>query len=544
MMRRTRWAMAVLGTVACLLGPERAPAQPRAEAVDPGAELIVAMPDDTQNMDPRLGMGSVRSTYIRQVFESLVDTDAHGRAVPGLALSWRPVGDTAWEFALRPGVRFHDGEALDADTVLFNLDRMFKKNLDRWGIKDVPTAGFDRTYPFVSRWEKVDDLTVRIHTSEPAPTLWDFIGREPLVPREYTTKNGIEALNERPVGTGPWRLVEWKRKDSMRLERWEGYWGTRPGAQRLRFQVIPEAAARIAALRAGQVSIIDAVPPLDATVLARDPAIQVASSPQKLSCRLYLNGRPKDAYDSGGRDGLFADARVRQALALAVNQDAIIKRIFHGYAVANASPVASVSHGYAAQAPYPYDPGRAKALLAEAGWRDTDGDGVLDRGGEPLALQLLFPAKHYGQGFDETTPAVAEMLKAIGVRVDIRPVDFGTLLQTVTKGTLPWNGGFTACRTSNNLDADDYVRDWAAVTLINWVPYPPELLDLYRATRRELDPAKRLALLADLQRKVRDWTPVVPLFQEIKIYALGPRVVGFAPLSELHMDFRGVGLRK
>ena len=502
------------------------------------------MPDDTQNMDPRLGMGSVRSTYIRQVFESLVDTDPQGRPVPGLAVSWKPVGDTTWEWALRPGVRFHDGEVFNADTLLFNLDRMFKKNLDKWNIKDVPTAGFDRTYPFVSRWEKVNDLTVRIHTTEPAPTLWDFIGREPLVPKDYTIKNGIDGLNDRPVGTGPWKLVEWKRKDSMRFERWDGYWGAKTQARRLRFQVIPEAAARLAALRAGQVVVVDAVPPLDASVLARDGAIKVASSPQKLICRLYLNGRPKEAFDSGGKDGLFADVRVRQALALAVNQDAIVKKLFHGYAQPNASPVATVSQGYAAQEAYPFDPKRAQALLGEAGWKDTNGDGILDKGGEMLALQLLFPAKHYGQGFDETTPAVAEMLKAVGVKVDIKPVDFATLLQTVTKGTLPWNGGFTACRTSNNLDADDYVRDWASVTLINWVPFPPELAELYKATRRELDAKKRLVLLADLQKKVRDWAPVIPLYQEIKIYALSPRVVGFQALSELHMDLRPVGLRK
>src|SRR2546427_350788 len=110
----------------------------------------------------------------------------------------------------------------------------------------------EMAFPFVTRWVKVNDLTVRIHTSEPSPTLWDFIGREPLVPKDYTIKNGVEAVNDRAVGTGPWKLVEWRRKDSMRLERNSAYWGLQPQFARLRLQVIPEAGARVAALRAGQ----------------------------------------------------------------------------------------------------------------------------------------------------------------------------------------------------------------------------------------------------------------------------------------------------
>src|SRR5215467_3550419 len=155
-------------------------------AVDADAELVVAVPDDTNNMDPRIGMGSTRSNYIRQVFESLVDVDPQGKPLPGLALSWKPVNDLAWEFTLRRGVTFHNGEAFNADTVLFNLDRMFRRNLEKWGVKDV-TAGtsFEKVYPGVARWEKAGDYTVRIHTSEPLPNLWDFIGREPLVPKDY-----------------------------------------------------------------------------------------------------------------------------------------------------------------------------------------------------------------------------------------------------------------------------------------------------------------------------------------------------------------------
>src|SRR5687767_12111490 len=107
-MRRIVTAVALAAFLGCLLAAGLLGAQPRPEAIDPEAELVVAMPDDTQNMDPRLGMGSVRSAYIRQVFESLVDTDPQGRAVPGLAVSWKPVGETTWEWVLRPGVRFHN----------------------------------------------------------------------------------------------------------------------------------------------------------------------------------------------------------------------------------------------------------------------------------------------------------------------------------------------------------------------------------------------------------------------------------------------------
>ena len=121
--------------------------------IDPEAELVVALTDDTTNLDPRMGMGSIRSNYIRQVFESLVDVDRQGKPVPGLALSWKPVDDLTWEFALRKGVTFHDGEPFNADTVLFNLDRMFRKNLEKHGIKDVAAGtSFDKTYPFVTRW--------------------------------------------------------------------------------------------------------------------------------------------------------------------------------------------------------------------------------------------------------------------------------------------------------------------------------------------------------------------------------------------------------
>ena len=155
------WLALVLAGILALATPRVAGAQPPmvdGVAIDPEAELVVALADDTNNMDPRIGMGSIRSNYIRQVFESLVDVDREGKPVPGLALGWKPVNDLTWEFTLRRGVTFHDGEPFNADTVLFNLDRFFRRNLDKWGVKDVAAGtSFEKVYPFVTRWEKVDD---------------------------------------------------------------------------------------------------------------------------------------------------------------------------------------------------------------------------------------------------------------------------------------------------------------------------------------------------------------------------------------------------
>src|SRR5688500_9396372 len=116
-------ALAVLGFGPRVAQPADPPRAVDGAAIDPDAELVVALADDTVNMDPRIGMGSIRSNYIRQVFESLVDVDRDGKAAPGLATGWKSLNDLTWEFALRKGVTFHDGEPFNADTVLFNFDR-------------------------------------------------------------------------------------------------------------------------------------------------------------------------------------------------------------------------------------------------------------------------------------------------------------------------------------------------------------------------------------------------------------------------------------
>lgn len=501
-------------------------------AIDPEAELIVAVAAETSSMEPHHDIDSTRPNYSRQVFESLVAVDAMGQPTSGLALSWKALDPYTWEFVLRRGVAFHNGEPFHADTVLFNLERLFQHG----------QAG--QRHPEVQGWSKVDAYTVRITTTVPAPTLWDFIGRAPLLPKDYTIKNGIAGLHDRPVGTGPWRMVEWKRNEHMLFERYEQYWGEIPLFKQLRFRIIPQGAARVAALHSGEVHVIEAVPPMETPEIAKNTRLHISSHPHKLLCRLYLNGRTQEHSHASGPHGLFVDPKVRFALNLAIDRDQLVQKIFYGYAAVSASPVASGSYGYAPQEPYPYDPQQARALLAEAGWHDRDGDGILDKDGQPLRLELWFPAGHYGQGFDAMTPAVGAMLEALGMQIVLKPVDFNMLLAAIRQGTFPPHGGFTACRTSQQFDADDYLRDWATASFHNWSPYPPELLALYRKSQQETDSAARLRLVAELQHQIRTWAPVIALYQETTIYAHSQKVLGFQPSAAFPITFQGVALQQ
>ena len=292
-----------------------------------------------------------------------------------------------------------------------------------------PGTSFEKVYPSVTRWEKVDDHTVRIHTSEPAANLWDFIGREPLVPRAYTIKNGVGGAERAP---GRHRAVEAGGVEAQG-----------PHALRAQRALLGRAAARSSACasrpfprrrrasprcaRARSVSSRRCRRSTPACSAA-SPRCSVVSSVRRSSCcRLYVNGRPKDKYESGGKDGLFADPKVRLALNHAVNRDGDhqedLPRLRPRQRLAGRHRLVRVRRAGAVR----LRSGAGEGAPGRGGLADTRRRRA-DKGGSRW-LSAPFPAKHYGQAFDEMTPAVVEMLKDVGVQVTVKPLDFGTLLQ-------------------------------------------------------------------------------------------------------------------
>ncbi len=215
--------------------------------------LVVAQSADMVTGDPAKNTGLATIAVLANIYDTLVRRDAALSLKPGLALSWRPVDATTWEFKLRKGVKFHDGEPFNADVVKFSFDRMLDPKT-HW-----PGAG---SLQLIKAVTVVDEGTVRFATSQPWPDMPRFLGYYGMiVPPGYLKQNGEDALVRHAVGTGPYRFVRWVKDDRVELEANPDYWGGRPKISRVVFRVIPTDAPRVAEMLAGSVQLANLLPP-------------------------------------------------------------------------------------------------------------------------------------------------------------------------------------------------------------------------------------------------------------------------------------------
>lgn len=332
-----------------------------------GRPVVIATSGDAETMDPVLTAISTTGSIQAHMLESLVQYDPDGKIVPGLAESWRAVDNVTWEFKLRRGVRFHNGEPFNAETVKFNIER--GQNHPRSLVKVYVSL--------IKEVRAVDDATVRVITTEPAPDQVANLESIEMLPPRYAREVGDEGLARRPVGTGPYKFVEWVRDDRVVMELNPTYWGPKPQATRVTIRPIPEGATRVAALLAGEVDVVEGIPIPDIPRVARTKGFKVL---RKQGPRLIFLAM--DTFrDRGGRhptgspglpDGApnpFKDPRVRQALYYAINTKEIVEQVMSGAAAPAEQILPPFMFGYNPRVRRPiYDPSRAKRLLAEAGY--------------------------------------------------------------------------------------------------------------------------------------------------------------------------------
>ena len=343
--------------------------------------LVAALPAEAQelrlgyrteptSLDPHYHNATPSSQVAMHIFDSLITASGTDRLDPGLAIGWKTVDPTTWEFALRPGVRFGDGTPFTADDVVFSYQR----------VRTVPTpmGGYVNYLGPVASVEAVDATTLRVHTAQPTPLLPNYLSRIFILSRRIHENAATDAFNSGKalVGTGPYRLANATGMTSLTFERKDDYWGKPPIWKTVTTRVIGNDAARLAALLAGDVDVIETVPTTDAARLAKDPRVTVSSIVSQRVMYFWfdwLNPGPSPNYsDVDGKPlakNPFLDIRVRQAFSKAIDRAALIDRLMEGFAAPAGQFVHAGQQGYAADIkPDEYDPAAARRLLAEAGF--------------------------------------------------------------------------------------------------------------------------------------------------------------------------------
>lgn len=366
----------------------------------PSGRAVVAQGVDIETMDPTFASSTATWNVLHHVFEALMLRDENMVLQPVLALTWEPVSELTWEFTLREGVTFHSGAPFNAEAVKFSIERMFSPDVTtvHRAVRDIP----------LDHVEVVNDYTVRIHTTAPTVLMPHFLRTVLMIdPTVYTTN---QPLNTAASGTGPYRFETWVRDSSVELVANEEYWGGAPAIAEVAFRPIPENSTRVAELLTGAVQLIVNVPPDDLG------AIDTATTDVAIS--------------TGGRDvfiGLrsdkapFDDVRVRQAVNMAVDRAAINEAVLGGYGELYGSVVMPPNNSPDVE-PYPYDPERARALLAEAGYPNG------------FTVTLQTPNGRYLKDV-EAAQAVAAYLDMVGVRTRVEVLEwsvFSNAWQTKT----------------------------------------------------------------------------------------------------------------
>lgn len=321
-----------------------------------GDTIVVGMRfDSIAPLDP--GIPPVdREAVLRNIFDGLVTHDPEGEVIPQLATSWHRVGPAAYDFTLRPGVKFQNGDPVTADDVVFSFERVLRPG----AISGIPSTRKDLLGPIL-RVQKLDESHVRFVYSAafPESLVLQSLVQFQIVPQKYLQQAGEQAFLAKPVGAGPFRFVRGALNSEIVLDRYDGYWAGPAKIRQLIFRMMPDPSSRIAALLSGEVQVIQEVPPDLVDRLKGSPNVQVKTAPGTRSYEMEFNTRAAP----------FGDPRVRQAVNYAINWDPILRDIYHGYGQRLATAFLPGGFGYdPALKPYPYDPAKARQLLREAGF--------------------------------------------------------------------------------------------------------------------------------------------------------------------------------
>jgi peptide/nickel transport system substrate-binding protein len=490
---------------------------PLPAAAAPEGRVVIAQGVDPTTLDMMHQQEQPASNVGAQIFESLVERGQDLKIVPALAAQMpKLVAPTAWEIKLRRGVKFHNGEDFNADSVKFSLERLANPANKLRG---------SSSYALLERVEIVDPFTVKVHTKKPWPVFVAHLALRQAAmypPKEYAGKDPA-AISRNPIGTGPYKFVRWAKDEEIVMEAFPGYWAGPAKIKTVVFKPIPDDAVRVAALQNGEIDVAVNIPPHLAGIIEKHPKIYLSTAPSIRTIQLMIYTHQMDPSTHkaiGPYPGPTADKRVRQALAYAIDADAIVKGVMDGKAVRVATMLTSLHFGYdASLKPITQDLARSKKLLAEAGFPNG------------VEIVLNGPQGRYVRD-REVGEAVAGQLNKAGIKTTLKTYEFVSYLNNmvyVHKAGPVWLIGWG----HPTMDAEAiYVPLFKSPGIfVNW--NNEDFNGMVEQAQTQMDEKKRYAEYQRINKLWIEDVPAIPLYQQIDLYGANKRLVWKARSDEL-----------
>lgn len=496
-----RWAAALLAItmVAVIAGcgskqspaPQGSGPAPTPMTKEPLTQIVIAQSADAISLDPQKQSDTNTGNIVHNIFDGLLLRAADLSLQPGLATSWTQLGPTQWELKLRTGVQFQNGEEFNADAVKFTMDRM----------QDPNTKALQATYfTLIKKTEVVDPQTVRFTTSEPDPIFLARMSNLLIIPPKYIKEKGDDYFAKNPVGTGPYKFVEWVKDDHITLEADPNHWRGKPAIPKVIWKPVPEMATRIAGLQGGQIDLISSIPADQIKTLEGSKNVKIVTTPSAQIQMLQFNTKvaPADNKD------------FRMAVAYAVNPKPIMEALLGNYASPLNIPLSAVIPGIPSGiAPWPYDVAKAKEFLAKAGFPNgTSIDFVCQNGTYPLDKDIA--------------QAIAQQLAAVGIKANVKPTEYSqflTQLKAKTISPVYLEGG-------NNIwfDVDPQITAFYASNGSLSTYSNKDLDALIAKGRTGQTPDERKAAYTQAYQLMKDDAAGVPILQYTLVSATSARI--------------------
>jgi peptide/nickel transport system substrate-binding protein len=505
---RERASLTRLAALAALLALLAAACSSSGKAAGGGSQgsaadqtLTIGMDHVIQNFDPISTTATSDYTYLRFVYDTLVSTDS-GKPEPWAAKSWEAIDASHWRFKLRPGVKFSNGEPFDAEAVRYTFQRALDDEKTPWRVR---IAQLDHM-------EVVDDLTIDFFLKVPVgnwPTRTSVVW---IVPPKYAQENP-DALVTKPVGTGPFVLKRFTPSEDVVLTPNKDFWGTVPKLSQVELKAIPEDSTRVSSLLAGDIDVAYRVLP-DLAQQVKDAGKKIISVPSGQSANIFFQTT---------KGGPLADVRVRQAIDYAIDKKALFKSITQGYGeFLDGQIVGKNSVGWSDKVhARPYDPEKAKQLLAEAGYANG------------VTIAFDYPLGRYYRD-KEMSQAISSYLGEVGIKVKQNPMESGAWLNRLYTGT--WG----PINYWSIQDAPAYDLSWTLEIYrsdnIRKIDADPKLDSMLDHSFEITDTDERSAYLATVGEYFWEQAYSVTFHHDPGLYAIDPSVKGIEFLPSTYIN--------